>query len=467
VAGLTESDKVVLGAGLLRKHDVPGPRYTSYPPAPHFHERFSQHEIADAIGNSNRDGLKELSFYVHIPFCPKRCLFCGCTTEIGQPGSLVLQYFEALRKEMERTIPLLDATRPVTQVHFGGGTPNGVPFKFLCEILDRLRGHFTFSPDAEIAIECDPNLLTLPKLAELREMGFTRISYGLQDFNRAVLDAVDRDFPKIPPDELIRASRDLGFVGINLDLIYGLPLQTPDSFRQTLEQTIAARPDRIATFSYAHVPWVKDHQKVLEPIGLPSAEAKVEMALSILEMLQAAGYVAIGMDHYALPADELAQALSQGKLHRNFQGYCSRRTTGQVVAFGASGISQLDAAYLQNIKESRDWIAAVERDEWAVERAYFLSGEERLRRTVINRIMCEGKLDLDALEDEFGQELSSLESVIRSGWDSLSDLEADGLCRRDGRVLNLTPMGRLLVRVVAMRFDPMLQNGTGRYSRTV
>lgn len=467
MAGLTEIDKVVLDGSLLRKHDVPGPRYTSYPPAPHFHANFSQEQVAEAFARTNVAGMPELSFYVHIPFCPKRCLFCGCTTEIGQPGSLVIQYFAALEKEMERTLPLLDATRPVTQVHFGGGTPNGVPFRFLREILDRLRGRFTFAPHAEIAIECDPNLLTLPKLAELREMGFNRISYGLQDFNRDVLDAVDRDFPRIPPDELIRASRELGFSGINLDLIYGLPLQTPDSFRQTLEQTIAARPDRIATFSYAHVPWIKDHQKVLEPKGLPSPEAKVEMALSILSMLQAAGYVAIGMDHYARPDDELAQALSHGQLHRNFQGYCSRRTTGQVVAFGASGISQLEESYLQNIKESRDWIHAVEKGEWAIEKAYFLTPRERLRRRVINGIMCDGHLDLDTLEAELGQNLSEAEPAILTGWESLSDLEADALCRREGRTLVLTGLGRLLVRVVAMRFDPMLASGQGRYSRTV
>jgi oxygen-independent coproporphyrinogen-3 oxidase len=467
VAGLTESDKIVLDGSLLRKHDVPGPRYTSYPPAPHFHADFTQEGIGQAIARTNDAGMPELSFYVHVPFCPKRCLFCGCTTEIGQPGSLVVRYFEALEKEMARTLPLLDAVRPVTQVHFGGGTPNGVPFRFLREILDRLRARFAFAPHAEIAIECDPNLLTLPKLAELREMGFNRISYGLQDFDRDVLEAVDRDFPRIPPRELVAASRELGFSGINLDLIYGLPLQTPDSFRHTLEQTVQARPDRIATFSYAHVPWVKDHQKVLEPKGLPTPEAKVEMALSILSMLQAAGYVAIGMDHYALPDDDLARALAQGKLHRNFQGYCSRRTTGQVVAFGASGISQLEESYLQNIKESRDWIEAVERGEWAVERAYFLSPKERLRRSVINRIMCDGRLDLDALESEIGQDLSNVEPAILAGWEGLADLEADGLCRREGRTLVLTGLGRLLVRVVAMRFDPMLASGQGRYSRTV
>lgn len=467
MAGLTEIDKVVLDGDLLRKHDVPGPRYTSYPPAPHFHANFAQEQVAEAIARTNDAGMPELSFYVHIPFCPHRCLFCGCTTEIGAPGSLVLQYFAALEKEMERTLPLLDASRPVTQVHFGGGTPNGVPFKFLREILDRLRGRFVLAPHAEIAIECDPNLLTFPKLAELRGMGFNRISFGLQDFNREVLDAVERGFPRIPPHELIAEARRLGFTGINLDLIYGLPLQTPDSFRQTLEQTIAARPDRIATFSYAHVPWVKGHQKVLEPKGLPSPEAKVEMALSILSMLQEAGYVAIGMDHYALPDDELALALSQGKLHRNFQGYCSRRTTGQVVAFGASGISQLEESYLQNVKESRDWIAAVEKGEWAVEKAYFLTAQERLRRSVINRIMCDGRLDLDALENEIGQNLSEVEPAIVAGWESLADLEADGLCLREGRVLTLTPLGRLLVRVVAMRFDPMLADGPGRYSRTV
>jgi len=464
---MTGNGKVRIDAELLRKYDVPGPRYTSYPPAPHFHKNFAQADIPAALERSNSEGMRELSFYVHVPFCPHRCLFCGCTTEIGRPGSYVVRYFEALGHEMERTLPLLDASRPVTQVHFGGGTPNGVPAKFLRQILDRLRARFSFSPEAEVAIECDPNLLTLEKLAELADMGFNRVSYGLQDFDKKVLAAVGRGFPRIPPTELVKKAHELGMRGVNIDLIYGLPLQTPEQFRRTLEATVAASPDRVATFSYAHVPWMMPQQKALEVYRFPSPEEKVEMAISVLDILQEAGYVAIGMDHYARPDDELAQALTSHRLHRNFQGYCSRRTTGQVVAFGASGISQLESAYVQNLKESSTWIEAVERDEWAVERAYFLTPQERLRRALINRIMCEGRLDLDDLPVLPGQKLSDIEAVAAQGWESLDDLEADGLCCREGRRLQLTPLGHLLVRVVAMRFDPMLKDGPGRYSRTV
>lgn len=457
----------MLSEEFLRRYDVPGPRYTSYPPAPHFHEGVSQDQLRDLLAGSNSRGTRDLSFYVHVPFCPKQCLFCGCTTEIGRPGSAVQDYFEVLALEMGRVLPLLDADRPVTQIHFGGGTPNGVPFKYLGEVLDRIRSRFQLAEGAEVAIECDPNLLTLKKLADLRALGFNRISFGLQDFDRDVLAAVNRDFPRLEPAILIAEAKRLGFRGVNLDLIYGLPRQTPESFADAVRRCIEADPDRVATFSYAHVPWAKDHQKVLEGRGLPSPDAKLAMAVATHNAFLAAGYRAIGMDHFAKPDDDLALALDQGLLHRNFQGYCSRRTTGQVVGFGASAIGQLHDGYIQNVKESSRYSLAVREGGLPVERAYLMSREDRFRRDVINGLMCQGVLDPAVAGAGEGMDPQEVDQRLESGLEHLDPFVEDGLVeRRDGKVL-VTSKGRLAVRNVAMLFDPLLKDGPGRYSRTV
>ena len=463
----TMSETVTLTADFLRKYDVPGPRYTSYPPAPHFKTGWSEPDLLSLFERSNGTGDRNLSFYVHIPFCPKQCLFCGCTTEIGKSGSAVLSYFQALHLEMDSLLPLLDNSRPVTQIHFGGGTPNAAPIKELAGVIEHLLRGRTLAAHAEIAIECDPNLLTFGKLADLRAAGFNRISFGLQDFDREVLASVNRGFPRISPADLIAESHRLGFTGVNLDLIYGLPHQTPDSFVRTVEQVVQAAPDRVATFSYAHVPWAKDHQKILEAKGLPDAEAKIEMAVRTYAGFQKADYRPIGMDHYAKPEDELALAQEQGNLHRNFQGYCSRRTTGQVVGFGASAITQLHEGYVQNIKESSVYSAAVALDQLPVERAYVLSRDERFHREVVNAIMCQGVLDLDAIGDGEGYGAEEVRQILSIGIDRLDGLVSDGLCTFDGRILRTTDQGRLAVRNIAFLFDPLMGIGEGRYSRTV
>jgi len=460
-------ETVTLTADFLRKYDVPGPRYTSYPPAPHFTTGWPESDILSLLERSNGVGDRNLSFYVHVPFCPKRCLFCGCTTEIGKPGSEVLSYFQAVHREMDRILPLLDASRPVTQIHFGGGTPNAAPVRELASVIEHLLRGRILAPQAEVAIECDPNLITRSKLADLRAAGFNRISFGLQDFDLQVLDAVERGFPRIAPAELVEISHQLGFSGVNLDLMYGLPLQTPEGFRNTVQSTIEAAPDRVATFGYAHVPWVKEHQKTLEERHLPDADARISMAVDAHAAFQAAGYVPIGMDHYAKPGDELEVALREGTLHRNFQGYCSRRTTGQVVAFGSSGISQLHEGYVQNIKESSAYSAAVARGELPVERAYVLSPDERFHRDVVNSIMCRGVLELDRVGAGEGFDGAQVRQILSDGIFRLDEFIADGLCTFDGNTLRATALGRLAVRNIAFLFDPLLKSGKGRYSRTV
>lgn len=462
-----QHDAPFLTEDFLRRYDVPGPRYTSYPPAPHFRADVEPGRVRMLLEESNTRGARELSFYVHVPFCPKQCSYCGCTTEIARPGSQVRAYFEALSLEMERVLPLLDASRPVTQIHFGGGTPNGVPFHFLAGIVDRVRARFSIASEAEIAIECDPNLLTLKKLAELREIGFNRISFGLQDFDRDVLAAVNRGFPRIEPAELVAEAHRLGFRGVNLDLIYGLPKQNPESFASTVQHCIEAAPDRVATFSYAHVPWVMPHQKSIEGRDLPAPEAKLAMAVATFNAFLEAGYRAIGMDHFAKPDDDLARALDEGLLHRNFQGYCSRRTTGQVVGFGASAIGQLHDGYVQNVKSSARYVEIVASGGMPLERAYLMTREDRFRRDVINALMCRGVLDPAAVGDGEGFTREEVDERLAEGLSKLAPFEDDGLVeRRDGRV-HVTPRGRLAVRNVAMLFDPLLEAGAGRYSRTV
>jgi len=463
----TTTAQPFLSEDFLRRYDVPGPRYTSYPPAPHFREGVPSADVERLFRESNARGTRDLSFYVHVPFCPKQCLFCGCTTEIGRPGSAVREYFEVLAMEMERVLPLLEVDRPVMQIHFGGGTPNGVPFRYLAQVLDRLRARFPWDPDAEIAIECDPNLLTVAKLSELRDMGFNRISFGLQDFDRDVLEAVNRGFPRLEPAALIAESHRLGFKGVNLDLIYGLPRQTPDSFADSVRRCLEAGPDRVATFSYAHVPWAKDHQKVLESKGLPSPDAKLAMAVATHNAFLKAGYRAIGMDHFARPDDDLARAQDQGLLHRNFQGYCSRRTTGQVVGFGASAISQLHDGYVQNVKESARYMESVRAGGLPVERAYLMTREDRFRRQVINSLMCDGALDPATVGDQEGFSVQEVRERLAEGMGRLAPFQEDGLVVFDGGALRVTERGRLAVRNVAMLFDPMLADGPGRYSRTV
>jgi oxygen-independent coproporphyrinogen-3 oxidase len=370
-------------------------------------------------------------------------------------------------KEMDMVFGLLEKTRPVSQIHFGGGTPNYLPMKFLKEILTRIKRDFSFKEDAEVAIECDPNLLTRDKLKGLKDLGFNRISFGLQDFNREVLKAVNRKFPAIPPGDLISQARELGFTGINMDLIYGLPKQTAESFSHTLEQTMEAGPDRVAVFGYAHVPWQKPHQQALEKAGLPSPEARIQMAVLAHNLLTAGGYLSIGMDHYAKPGDELALALKQGLLHRNFQGYCTRQTTGQVYGFGASAITQLYLGYGQNRKDTEAYIHEVSGGGHPVERMYRMTEDDLFYREVINGLMCQGHLDERELAQKTGLEQLRVHGKLVPGLEKLKSYVNDGLIKTSKHKVEVTPKGWLVVRCVAMLFDPLLEEKKAKYSRTV
>lgn len=456
-----------ISSEFLQKYNVSGPRYTSYPPANFFHSKFTTAEYIQELVASNHQKPENISLYIHIPFCPKRCHFCGCSTVIAQRKLVVERYIRALKIEIQNVALRLDTNRKVTQIHWGGGTPNSIAMSYIREIMDWIRFHFVLSDQAEIAMECSPAYLDYKHIDELAEMGFNRISLGIQDFREDVLEVVNRDAPRHPVKDIVDYLRANGFRGINLDFIYGLPMQTLESFRNTIEQAIAIRPDRIVTFSYAHVPWVKEAQKQLEKIGLPDANDKMNLFLQATDQLSEAGYCAIGIDHFTLPGDDLTKAFKNKQLHRNFQGYCTLETTGQVYAFGASSITQLWGAYAQNHKDLTKYMDAIETTGFAIERGYRLSKDEQLVRTVINHIMCNGLLNLEETACEFGLTVREVKNLV--DWDpgKFESYISDGLMQLEGNVISLSEKGFLCARNIAMALDPALKAGEGVYSKTV
>lgn len=367
---------MIIEKDLIKKYNVSGPRYTSYPPANFFHNGFNASDYLKEIEASNVQSPENVSLYIHIPFCPQRCHFCGCSTVIAQKRSIVERYLDALKQEIRNVSSHLNLNRKVTQIHWGGGTPNSISMTFIKDIMDYIKSIFILDKNAEIAMECSPAYLEFSHIDQLSEMGFNRVSLGIQDFREDVLKAVNRQAPRHSVKDLVNYLHIKGFRGINLDFIYGLPLQTIKSFSETLEKAIEIRPDRIVTFSYAHVPWVKQAQKQLEKIGLPGADEKMEMYLNGIEQMQKAGYTFLGIDHFVLPDDDLALAYKNKKLHRNFQGYCTLETTGQVYGFGSSSISQLWGAYAQNFKDFPKYIELIEKNGYAIERGYKLKRDD-------------------------------------------------------------------------------------------
>jgi oxygen-independent coproporphyrinogen III oxidase len=335
---------------LIDKYNVPVPRYTSYPPANFFSTEFTEADYINAVVLSNEDEPQNISIYIHIPFCSQLCHYCGCNTHITHNETLKSSYLEALKKEILMLRPLLKATRKVSQVHWGGGTPNSLSVDQIAGIMALLYENFTFTEQPEIAIECNPAHLDHYYVDRLIEMGFNRISLGIQDFSEIVLNTVNREIPVIPASAFVQQIQSSGKAKVNLDFIYGLPHQTVGSFTTTMEKAIELQPDRLVTFSYAHIPNIKKSQKILEKAGLVAPNEKLMMFEMTYQLMKDAGYVPIGLDHFAKEEDELAVAMNNRSLHRNFQGYCTRETTGQVYAFGTTGISQLENSYAQNAK---------------------------------------------------------------------------------------------------------------------
>ena len=449
---------------LVAKYNVSGPRYTSYPPATKFTDTITWPALAEKI-QANNQTARDLSIYFHIPFCETLCWFCGCTTVITLNHERGMAYVEALGREVARMAPMLNPQRKVIQLHFGGGSPTFLKPDEIRRLGEIIRQHFTFAPDIEASVEVDPRRLTRDHLVALREIGFNRASMGVQDFNPQVQEAIHRIQPRAMTQDAMDWMRELGYGSINLDLIYGLPFQTPESFNETLDTVLEMKPDRLAVFSYAHVPWVKPSQKILEQKILPAPETKLQVLKLVIEKLTADNrYVYIGMDHFAKPDDELAVAQKQKQLQRNFQGY-STRAGSDIYAFGMSSISQIPDAYWQNEKELPKWQEAVDAGKMPLQRAYFLTDEDKLRHETIMRVMCDLSLDYAAMSQKLGV---NFHEHFAGELAALAPFEADGLVKRTSTGLEVTDTGRLFIRNIAMCFDNTLAPvGERKHSRTI
>ncbi len=449
---------------LVRKYSVAGPRYTSYPPATQFTTDIAPHALEVAIAEDNAPGAGPVSLYFHLPFCETRCWFCGCTTVVTRRRESAAEYLDELAKEMRLTAAHMDLSRPAAQVHLGGGTPTFLPPEELRRLGRMIREQFLVTPDTEFSVEVDPRRLTADHVAALRDIGARRASLGVQDTNPEVQLAIHRVQPHPQNQRAFEWLRDAGFSSVNIDLIYGLPLQNSASFGRTIDDVLALGPDRLSVFSYAHVPWIKPAQRIFDDRGqLPSAEEKLAMFALAHAKLTAAGYLDIGLDHFARPNDELAIAQRAGTLHRNFQGY-STHAGASLYAFGMSSISSTATTYRQNHKTLPAWRDALAAGRLPIERGVRLTLEDRRRRTIIMRLMCDRRLDYAALSRTFGLNFPETYAAQLA---SMGDLEADGLIERTDRTLQVTAVGAPLLRVIAMRFDAYLVNDPQRHSKTI
>lgn len=448
---------------LVRKYSIPGPRYTSYPPATQFTSDLAAHDLDGAVASDNAAGAGPLSLYFHLPFCETRCWFCGCTTVITRRREAAAEYLDDLAREVQLTAARIHGSRPVAQIHLGGGTPTFFPPDELRRLGALLRQTFTLNPDTEFSVEIDPRRLTHDHVAALAEIGVTRASLGVQDTNPRVQLAIHRVQPHEQNQQAVAWLRAHGFSSVNVDLIYGLPLQTADSFSRTIDDVLGLAPDRLSVFSYAHVPWIKPAQRIFDDCAqLPSAEEKLAMFATAHAKLTAAGYCDIGLDHFARPDDELAVAQRCGTLHRNFQGY-STHAGASLYGFGMSSISSTALTYRQNHKTLPAWRAALDAGQLPIERGLRLSAEDVRRRTMIMAIMCDRRLDYAALSQKFGFDFADR---YHRELASLADLEADGIIERSDTALRVTALGTPLLRVVAMRFDPHVRD-SHRHSQTI
>ena len=462
------SPRLEVDLDLLKKYNRPGPRYTSYPTAPHFHESFGPEEYRQEILSTNvGETPRDLSLYFHFPFCKSLCYFCACNVVITKDASRVGHYLGVLKKEIDLVAKLVDPRRQVVQMHWGGGTPTYMSPDQIRDIFGYIREKFPFAPEAEISIEIDPRTISPDHLPALREAGFNRVSFGLQDVNPEVQATINR----VQTDEqnafVINESRRLGFDSINVDLIYGLPHQTVESYEHTLEKIIAWDPDRLAVFNYAHVPWLKKHQKLLPVEAMPDVSCRLRMLKLIIDRLTEAGYAYIGMDHFAKPGDELTKALRERTLHRNFQGY-STRAEADMFAMGVTSISKLSGAYAQNLKSLAAYEAALNQGRLPTAIGLKLSHDDLLRQHVITEIMCNNRLLKRDVEQKFA---ITFDSYFADVPEKLNEFALDGLVSLQTDRIEVSEAGRLVIRNIAMAFDAYLKPEATQekpiYSRTL
>lgn len=447
---------------LLRRYDVPGPRYTSYPTAPHFHA-FTPADYVSAVQRSMTiTPCAPLSLYVHAPFCANPCFYCGCTRVITRDQGLIGRYLQVLLREIELQGALFDRQRPVEQLHFGGGTPTYFSDAQLSAVFEQIERSFGLAAAErrEFSIEIDPRTVDAARLAKLIDLGINRISLGVQDFDPVVQAAVNRLQAPELTETLVRCGRRQGLRSISFDLIYGLPRQTVEGFGQTLDRVIAAQPDRIAIYGYAHLPSMFKAQRQIRDTELPDAETRLRLLQLAISKLVAVGYVHIGMDHFARPDDELVLAQQQNRLQRNFQGY-STRAGLDLVGVGMSSISRIDGAYSQNARGLGDYQAAIDSGALATARGLVLTQEDQIRAAVIERILCGRDVRYAALRSRFGIDVRR---HLRPALARLAQAELDGLVELLPDRLRITPRGRYFLRVIAMPFDAYLAPSQGEGS---
>jgi len=462
-----DNERLEISQATLDKYNQPGPRYTSYPTAPEWDDRFGEAELREAFAEANRKANPApLSLYFHIPFCESLCLYCGCNVVINKRHEVALPYLSLLKQEIDWVSSEIPQSRKVEQLHWGGGTPTYLAPAQIEDLYGHIASRFAFAPRAEISVEIDPRVTSHEHCDTLRRIGFNRVSMGIQDFDPLVQQTIHRVQPCQDVQRLFDYCRNIGFESLNVDLIYGLPHQSVESFGKTVEQIIKINPDRIAVFSYAHVPWMKKQQGSFAG-HLPEGMEKFRIFTRAIQMLTDAGYRYIGLDHFARPDDEISRAQDERTLARNFQGYTTKGGC-DLYAMGVSSISGLDDVYAQNWRDLPSYYKAIDQGRWPTMRGIRLSREDKLRRTVINRILCHAGLIKSEMEREFGIEF---EEHFENELQILEELERDNLVRLNGDRIEIAPLGRMFIRNVAMVFDAYLARAgadrTQAFSKTL
>ena len=441
---------------MVGKLDLPGPRYTSYPTVPEWSDDFEEADLFRALDEAAvRPSDEPIGLYVHLPFCEERCTFCGCNVVVTKDASRADRYLDYVLKELDLVVPHLGNRRRLGQIHLGGGTPTFLTEAQLTRLWQAITDRFVVAPDAEVALEVDPVVTTFAQVSLLRSFGFNRISMGVQDFDPQVQEAVRRVQPVSETAELVAHARAEGFKGVNFDLIYGLPRQTPTTWRRTLEQVMEIGPDRAAVYSFAFLPELRPHQKRLPMADIPTGPAKLSLLRMAYESFLDAGFLPIGMDHFAKPEDELSQALSARRLNRNFQGY-SARPAMDTVSVGLTAISDVMGRYAQNVPQMNKYYRALDEGRLPIARGMVLSKDDLVRKKIINGLMCNGLVELGPDVDAWSAQMPAL-----------AKLQDDGLVHVDGGRVETTDLGRIFVRNVAMVFDAYLEKNQRRFSRTV
>ena len=460
-------DKISVNLDLLKKYDQPGPRYTSYPTAPYFHESIGYKEYIQHIEKDNETiGNRDLSLYFHLPFCDTLCYFCGCNMMVTRNFDKIDRYIDYIEKEIKLLKQHINPDRKIIQLHWGGGTPTHLTPTQIRRLGQTIHDNFDFREEAEVGVEIDPRELTFDHMKALRDMGFNRCSMGVQDFDPEVQKTVNRIQPENITRQTVDWSRELGFKSINLDLMYGLPFQKVETFSKTIDMVLSMDPDRFAVFNYAHLPKMIKHQKLIREEWIPPREEKLQLLKLSIDKLSDAGYTYIGMDHFAKPDDELTVAMENGTLYRNFQGY-STHAGINLFALGITSIAMLSDTYMQNVKTLKEYYNLIDQDKLPIYRGIILTRDDIIRREVITDLMCNFRLKKDKVEKKYD---ISFDSYFSEALNHLVSLQKDGLVELENDQISVTNSGRLLIRNIAMKFDAHLmkkEKDKPQFSRTV